>query len=187
MTIDPDAPRVVFPLSPEWSGGVKETWEFLTGILVAEDGSEQRVRLRRAPRVVLSFPVLAMDAMESGFLDALMYRRAAKAWDVPVWTDAVGITSVASGSSPVVCDTANRAFRAGGRVLLWRAWNAWEVASIGVVSGAGFTLSAPLASTWPAGTLAVPLRQGILMSDGSGTRPAPGVSSMPVSFRLTEA
>jgi hypothetical protein len=150
---------VVFGMRPDWSEGVTERLAWLTEVLEAHDGTEQRVRLRRMPRRSFEYAFL-LEGKATRLLDHLLFGWGARVYCLPVWSD---VTILASGlsagtTSITVQDAANADYHAGGLVVLWLSDIRHEAVEILDVSGDVLTLKLPLGSAWPAGTRVYPAR-----------------------------
>lgn len=170
------------------AGDVAEKHEHLTDVMAAPTGPEQRRRLRDSPRIVQSF-----DTQESRQVRRMMETdlalNGAGLWDVPLVQDANALTAAASLlSTSIAVDTRWCRYAVGGRVLLMGADpRAFEVATIAAIADAALTLEAEPSVNWPAGTWAMPLREGMLESAPSLGRFTGDHGQAQVAFRLTEA
>jgi hypothetical protein len=175
---------VPFSFEIDWSGGFDEGMAWDTNILRAFSDLEQRVQLRSLPRYSAAFNVVTMDSRESGYLDTLLFDWQPRIFGVPWWMDATQTTAQAnSGSSTISLDTTLKpAYVVGGLVMLWSDPFTWEVQSISAVGSSSVTTTAPLNSTWPSGTIIVPLRRGRLMDSVEVDKPAGFASSFVVNF-----
>lgn len=141
-------------------GATSERLEWLTDVLPAHTGPEQHRRLREAPRMVISF-----DTVESGdsrrAMETLLIANGADGWLAPLWPDASPLTSDWVAGSPgntLAVDTTLRRFAAGRWVLLLGAdHRTFDVGEVVSLSDGSLELVEGPASSWPAGTLVVPL------------------------------
>jgi hypothetical protein len=186
MSYQPNGP-VPWPLAPDWSAGVRESLGWLTEILAAKiTAYTQHRSLRLSPRRTFTFDVIA-DGQGRRVVDALLFDQGARLWDLPIWPDVQRLGVAVQADDPVIpCRTSGFDFVAGGRALLRRDVNAFEVVTIDAVLGNGLTLQTPLQSTWAPGTRIFPLRLARVV-DGSqenGWNDDAGKRS--VSFELAE-
>jgi hypothetical protein len=70
----------------DWRQGVVERWQFLSDVLVAWDGTEQRVKLRAWPRVELEAEALVAGSEASDFRAWLTSYQASE-FTMPYWPD----------------------------------------------------------------------------------------------------
>lgn len=163
---------VVFGMRPDWSQGITERLEWLTEVLEAYDGTEQRVRLRQLPRRGFEYGFL-IEGRDAQVLDHLLFAWGARIYCLPVWTDISTLAGEAAvGSTALtVQDAANSDYHAGGLAVLWRSNTRHEAVEILSIAGNTLTLKLPLAGSWPAGTRVFPARLARLEGEVAVTRP----------------
>lgn len=147
------------------AGDVAERLEWLTDVLHAPTGAEQRRRQREAPRVFLEFDTLHSGA-ERRQLEHVITLNGAGGWDVPLVQDGAELeVAAASGTTTLVADARLRRFSVGGRALVMaQDPRRFEVRDVAAVSDTQIVLGTALASAWPVGTLVIPLVDGRLDS-----------------------
>lgn len=149
----------VWPVPPDWKKGVRERLSWLTRVIPIKNRVTAKHEMRLAPRREFSFVVIA-DKQDRRVADALLFDQGAKRWLLPIWPD-IQLLSVAANISAtsISCQTTGFDFVVGGKAILWRSVNSFEVVTISSigVSTLGIT-STPLAATWPAGTRLYPVR-----------------------------
>lgn len=150
------------PLFPYPPDAATERLEWLTDVIEAYDGTEQRTRVREAPRQFFDYrhPVQAAEYARSSNL--LRESRAA-VWLVPVWAEAQTIGALAP-TATVTMDTATTDLRVGEQVLLWESPRNWEAAVILAVGIGAITLEQPTATTFTHAQV-MPVRYGRLAVD----------------------
>lgn len=148
---------VVWSFRPNWSGGITERLEWLTDVLAAYDGTEQRVRLRDHARRGIEYG-FAVEGHDARLLEALTFGWGARLYCLPVWWEAdylaAGIT--AGATSVTVTDAALKDYRAGGLVVFWRDAGTTEAVEIASITGDTITLKLPLSKAFPAGSRVMP-------------------------------
>lgn len=149
--------------SPDWGSGIRESLEWLTDVLPAYRGQEQRRGLRLGPRQQLEFRVIA-EGPDRAWLESVLWRHGAGRFAVPMWPDALALESpLASGATVIPVDPADRQFAVGDLVaLLGEMPRQIELGEVDSIAGGVVTLAAATAQAWPAGTQVLPARVGRL-------------------------
>jgi hypothetical protein len=138
-------------------GEISERLDWLTDVLIAPTGPEQRRRLRPSPRIVLSF-----DGLESGAtrreMETLLVANGAGEWYAPLPHDASELATALTSGAVLDVDTTGRRFVAGGHALLiGDDARAYELGLIDSLTDSTVTLHVAPADTWPIGTRVVPM------------------------------
>lgn len=138
---------------------VSHTWK--TGILRAMNGLEARSALYTWPRIALRYAFMLFDDDEINSLKANLIHHTDGTWAVPIWPDATILTAQAASGQKVLAvqETAYRHFYAGRKVILISPtdFTSYEVKTINTIAAAQINVTVNLTSTWPAGTLVLPL------------------------------
>lgn len=164
-----------------------EQWTWLTDLPQAPTGVSQHRRLRRAPRVSLKFNGLE-QGLDRRRLEALLFHRGGEAWQVPIITDQVTLTSpLAGGSETIPVAVGARRFGAGHALLLGDRAAAYELVQVESVAVDAIALAAPTVASWPAGTRLVPARRGRLAESTTLSRFTADATPYTVTFALEEA
>ena len=163
----------VFSHRPDWSEPWKETASYLTEILPAYNGTEQRRALRTRSRLACTYRVLTTSPIESMALETLVYGWQARQYGVPWWPETtLLIAPVAAGGRVLPCTTRDRpSFTEGGMVLIWADYDQWEAFQVVAVGSDAVEIGAALTRNWPAGSRVVPLRRGRLGAEQGLDRP----------------
>lgn len=159
---------IVLAVDADWSEPLRERIQYLTDILVAHSGKEQRMALRSTPRTHFSYRALTVSRLESAALEALLWGWQARIFGVPFWPDAQVLTqTVDAGDTVIIVDTATRKYAAGGLAVLYRSILESEAVTILSVSAHSITTTAPVNGTWPADghTWIVPMMVGRLSTE----------------------
>lgn len=146
---------------------VKEVWQWLTNLMVATDGTEQRIAIRGSvPRVTMDFSAVFVNEAEIEEFYTQLLTGGGRLW-VPEYQYATTTTAVSAvGTLLVYFDTDATDVRAGEYVFIDTkvAQFLTEVLSV----GAGFaTMASPLPFTVPKGSMIVPGAPS-LVADNSG-------------------
>jgi hypothetical protein len=177
---------IIFAIEPDWSEPFKEKTQYLTNVLAGYSGKEQRITLRKNPRVFLEYQTMAIDSKTAAALEALIYGWQARVFGVPFWPDAQKITQSSNqGSRIIYCETTNRKFRQGGSALLWRDFFTNEAAAIESFDSSSLTVSAPLNASWPADglTYVIPVLTGYWSGEAMVGRLSPCASELVAAFQ----
>ncbi|KVW96176.1 hypothetical protein [Thiobacillus denitrificans] len=152
---------VIFGHAPNWAAPVTEKLNWLTDVMLAQGGIEQRVGLRDAPRRALAYDLATLDRHQTNVLETMLLGWQARLWAVPVWTDAQNLAAdLAAGSLAIPATTSDYEFAADGLALLWAAHDRHEAVEVASVGGASLTLKTATVAAWPAGTRLYPILLG---------------------------
>jgi hypothetical protein len=164
----------------------EEAYGYLTDVLTAWDGSEQRIGLRSRPSRQFRFRATLGDAAEAAELMARLFATGKFSFSVPVWPDAVEPSApVAIGAGEIAVETAGCGFEAGGSCILWRDQWTWEAFVIESVEASRLVLRSLATQDWPvAGTLLIPLRPARLLQDTALRRLSPQVAEIDAVFSV---
>lgn len=176
----------LWSLSPDWQTPVREKLGFLTDVLKAWTGYEQRRMLRIAPRRVFSFSTLATLA-EKRYIENTLFAWSALVWLVPIFPDGQRLTSgVSISDTTIACDTVNRDFVNGGLAVALRDAMTAEIFQVATVASNLLTLSAPAVMAWSAGTRLYPLRSARLLSYQKILHESQQMFSLALDFTINE-
>lgn len=178
---------VVFSYPPNWANSVNESYEWLTDVLEAYGGVEQRIGLRGVPRRGLSYSMATTDRHASNLLETLLLGWQARVFAVPVWTDCQILASALPvGATSIPCETSGYEFAPGDIVVLWRAHDAYEAVETLAVNAGSIDLASATLAAWPAGTRVLPVRLGRLASAQKLNRDTDHHFSGRVAFRFDD-
>ncbi|MBP8110717.1 MAG: hypothetical protein KAY00_00050 [Agitococcus sp.] len=146
-----------------WSTPIIERLEWRTDVLLAYNGSEQRIALRQTPRRYFEFGFLVPTLLERQKLEAAISANGSQSWDLPIWTDSTPCTSaVSNGDVVVYADTVGRDFVAGGKALLLATNGNTLIINISTFTATQLNLSSAVVGAWPIETAVIPLRTAYL-------------------------
>ena len=154
---------MLWKIPANWSSPIIERLEFKTDVLLAYDGSEQRIALRQTPRRYFEFGFLVPTLIERQKLEAAISANGSQAWDLPLWTDSTPCTSAIShGDVVVYADTIGRDFVADGKALLLATNGNSLIINISTLTDTQLNLSSAVVGAWPLETAVIPLRTAYL-------------------------
>ncbi len=186
LTVHLTATRIIpWGWLPDWAGGVREELAWLTTVLAAPTGDEQRRAMRLSPRRTLDAAVI-VQGRERQFFDLAMWGWGARVFAVPLWHDIQMLTQpVEAGAFSIPCETAHREFSAGGLALL-RGTTAFEteVAEIEEVGPTEIVLRRPLQRSWARGARLYPAVMAELATAPATIRITDQASTTPITFRV---
>jgi len=164
---------IIWAFSPDWSDAVVERYEFLTQIIEADDGSENRNRLRTHPRRSLEYRILIDSA---------------RLFAVPIWTDCARTTTLTPiGDFVIDIDTTDfTSFKVGGIAIFFidqRTTEAVEIASIGATT---LVLARATLQAWPIGSRIYPALAGRMVEDQSLTQPTADIDLLSIKFDFVD-
>jgi hypothetical protein len=175
---------IVFGARINWREPHEVTLGFLTDVMEAEDGTEQRAQLRSIETRVESYTVSAYTPQEVALLNALLYRSQGDRVVVPGWPDGTVLTSaVLEGATTLPCVTANRGFTVGEYAVLWSSPFACEAVEITAVNANDLVVT-PTDAAFASETWVLPGRVGKPVGALSHVRLAPGATDLPVAFEM---
>jgi hypothetical protein len=121
---------------------LREKLLWSTDIMIARDGTEQRVRNRDAPRQQFLFQAYA-NKNDRNLVENLLYGRRGLQAALPVWTENRAGESITAGDTTINVSTLYGDFRVGSLALVWessRKFHAFQIESL-----TDTTLTAPQA------------------------------------------
>lgn len=160
LQVDFTGARVVI-MSFEPQSDITEQWTWLTNIIEASSGQEQRISAQSNPKQTWTYRFINEDA-DMSFLENLLWGWAENVWALPIWTDYTVLTAdVGIGDTILpVESTADRDFRSGiGELaILWTAKDTFEAFEVDTFAATTLTSARGLLAAFPAGTIVMPMR-----------------------------
>lgn len=179
-------PPPTWSLTPNWDTPVREKIGFLTDVMLAWTGVEQRRALRLAPRRAFIGATLAQTA-EKRFIENALFANSAVQWVFPIFPDGQRLSAaITAGDSSITCDTVNRDFVAGGLAIAINTALNFELFQVNVISSGSFTLSGTAVANWPIGTKFYPARLARLLSYPNIVRESAQLFTMTPEFTIDE-
>jgi len=146
---------VLFPFPPTWRSPLVERIEYSTDVLLSDNATEQRARLRKFPRKFYEFEASAFPGggltleQASQKFDSLIWGFGARQFAVPVWTDCLILNAgTTAGQTVLAVDPVGKDFFVGGLGVVYK--NIEEFETFNIVSapdGGPITLTGGLQDT----------------------------------------
>lgn len=172
---------------PNWAGGVEERMEWMTDVLTAYDGTEQRLALRTNPRRTIAYQFMLDDGSDRRKFEALLFNWGARTWMMPVWMEGNVLTSdLVAGSSSVTVPRMDGNWAEGGYCMIYTSAFSYEIAKIQTIAGNTVTFNSPTDSTWSAGAVIYPAVTGLIDDQIKLSRFTGDTEHGSVAFRVTE-
>jgi len=112
------ADPIIWPLFPNWDGGVLERLEWLTSILSSPSGAEQRRQLRINPRRTIEAGFV-LDGTDRMWADLALQDRSVEDWYFPIWHDVTFYQGgLALNATEIPIDTTGLDYTVGGLVAV---------------------------------------------------------------------
>lgn len=189
MPIATDIP--VFPFRPNWKEPMVERVSFLTDVLRASKGAEQRRSLRETPRRSYEADFL-LRGPERTFWDLFINKLGGGEVYAPIYWEVHALTTalVAGSTNRINFDTAYREWPyLGGKfaILIRDSALDFEVVKIASVDPNGVTLTAAVERPWPVGSKLLPLKRAVLDQVGDPAHKTSGVATVTAGIRFNES
>jgi len=160
-----------------------ETLEWLTVLITANNGFEQRRRLRTSPRQSYSGSY-SIPPSELARAFNLTQGWKFRIWGVPIWSEVQILGTVASGQTDIPCQVGTSDLREGGLVVVWEGNNSMEILEILTIGTASITLKVGVAANYSR-PLLCPVRSAYV--DGNISRKTSGSYSMlNINFKVND-
>lgn len=186
MAVELDIP--VWSFRADWKEGVTENLSFLTDVLRASEGAEQRRSLRETPRRTIEADFL-LSGPERTFFDLFLNRLGGQEMLVPLYWDIVTLSApaVVGTTDRIDFDNTRREFTPGYAILMGKTALTYEIVEIVAMDDAGVDLADPVAQTWPRGSKLIPLRRAFLDDIGTPSHVTAGMATATARFLIREA
>lgn len=177
---------VMFSFEPE--SPIAEELLFLTDIIVAADGTEQRIRLRKNPRQVFTMRYLFPEGDTRRRAQTLLKGWHQRVFGVPVWTEARQLQAdMSTGATEATVDPDFADFRVGSLAIVWRDEDNFDALEIESIGASSITFSSPVTHDFVAGeTLVMPLRVAYTDASIPGRRYLSGLQENTLTFRVID-
>lgn len=177
---------VMFPFEPE--APLVERLLFLTDVMEAVDGTEQRVSLRLAPRQEFDLKLVREDGPERQRLDFLLFDWQSRVFGLPIWTEPSYLTLAATSGDTVVNvdDTSLGDFRADGLAIIFESEDKFDALEVDSVGPTSVTFKTPILNNYDAGTRVMPLRTAITSGPAREKKYAVNLAQFDLTMRVLD-
>lgn len=151
---------LAFPFRHNFDVDYLDRISFLTDVLEARSGKEQRIGLIANPRRVWEQNAYMVDKDERARFRALLRAWQHQPFAVPFWPDQTRLLDgISAGASSLNVSTVGRDFDDGAYVMLWYDSTTFEVIEIDSLTSTSIALKNPTTRAWAAGrTRVIPCR-----------------------------
>jgi len=158
-----------FPFEPNLARPIRERYGYLTDVIEAHDGSEQRVQLRAVPYGSMGLSFVFRTPRQAQSANAMLHGNLARPFGVPLWQFSNRLGALlGAGAITATVETTGVPWAPGDFAFLWRDPFTWEVLTVASVAAGTVTFVTGPAASWPAGsTLLLPIVVGRLSQDES--------------------
>lgn len=172
----------ILPLQPNTAGGYRERLEWVTNILKAYDGTEQRMSLKALPSHSLTVNVKVWGEA-ARVLDGYLWARRYRSLSIPLWHLASNLqTTALAEAQELRLPTAYTTIKTGTTFVIYEGPDHYEILDALIVDPDAIVLRRPLAQTWYAGTPVMPIAPAMLPLNVKRSWTAMGVSEGDLTF-----
>lgn len=156
------ADPILWPFQPNSDETLTEEYGYETCIIQSYSAQEQRIALRRHPIGSVDFAFLFRSTWEAQRANALLYRKHAKRWAVPLWHYGVPVQSASAGTNTIVVATAGVPWQdllgLGPYAVLWRSSSECELVAFQTIQSDSVQTVSPLSASYSSPTWLLPAR-----------------------------
>lgn len=168
-----------------YSTGITELLEWNTTILTSYNGTEQRIKNRKAPRQ--SFNIQSrVNIEERNKLDSFLYGNRQLNWAVPIFSEQRVVTSsISSGDTVINVNTEHGDFREDSYCVLYENSNKFDILEIDSFTTTTITVKSEINDNYSSSTIVFPSRIAYLLNNPN--RGSTGYNSFPsISFQALD-
>lgn len=186
VTLGVSGSRIVF-VPMEYEQGVRETLGFLTDVIPALSGKEQRIALRKNPRQLFEV-TYRLSGNDRQRMQNLLMDWTDNVFGFPLQHEGVKLSAGTSigATSFSTLGASEVDFRVGGLAVLFTDANTFDVITIDTVSDTTITSDDPVLNAYPAGTAIWPVRSARIVGAVPGRRWKTDLEEFRVTFEVTD-
>jgi hypothetical protein len=176
---------VLMPMAYE--APVKETLAFLTDIITALSGKEQRIALRKQPRQIFEV-IYRLTTNERQRMQALIMDWTDNVFGFPVHEEALTLTAAVSAGATVypVTGADEVDLRVGGLAVVITDANTFDVITIDSLTATTITATDASLNAYPKDTLIMPLRAATVLKSIAGARALNNLETFKIIFEVVD-
>ncbi len=176
---------VLIPM--EYEAPVKETLAFLTDIITALDGDEQRIALRKQPRQLFEV-TYALDGNDRQRLQALLMDWTDNVFGFPLWHEKLSLTAatIVGATQYNVAGADDVDLRVGGLAIVFTDSNTFDVLTIISKTDTLITVKDSSLNAYPVGTVLMPIRSARILKGQAGQREQNNLEKFKIVFEVTD-
>lgn len=176
---------VLIPM--EYESPVKETLEFLTDVVTALTGAEQRISVRKQPRQLFEV-IYKLDENDRQRMQALLMDWSSNIFGFPLQQEQVRLTSAVSAGATQypVSGVDDIDLRIGGLALAFTDVNVFDVITVDARTDTLITAEDVSLNSYPIGTKIMPLRTARIVGMQAGRRHPNNLEEFKIIFEVTD-
>lgn len=176
---------VLMPM--EYETPVKETLEFLTDVVTALTGAEQRISVRKQPRQLFEV-IYKLDENDRQRMQALLMDWSSNIFGFPLQHEQVRLTSAVSAGATQypVSGVDDIDLRVGGLALAFTNSNVFDVITVNAKTDTLITAEDVSLNSYPIGTTIMPLRTARIVGMQAGRRHLNNLEEFKIIFEVTD-
>lgn len=176
---------VLMPM--EYEAPVQETLSWLTDVITALDGKEQRISLRKNPRQIFDVQYRLTGA-ERQLMQSLLMDWTNNSFGFPLWHEKMTLTASVSAGATVynVATTADVDLRVGGLAVVLSDHNTFDVISIASITSTTITANDASVNGYAEGTTIMPMRTAQVLGVVPGRRHQNNLEEFRIRFEVTD-
>lgn len=186
----------VFPFPHNFDTAATYKLQYQTDIIETHSGKEQRIKMRRNPRVEINYQSILFKktntnvekeaARAAAFYSNMMSKWHDKGFLLPMWMDARHLaSSVSSGATSISTPTQYLDYYDGGYFIIWNNYDNYEVLKISTVGSGVLNINGSVANNWTAGATIAPLRRAFVTDEViNGNRVTPYIHTATHNWKL---
>ena len=183
LTLVPDFEAATLFWRPQ--SDIIETLEWNTAILKSFNGTEQRIKVRHAPRQFFKMRIfLGTDKLNSWY-DSIIHTWQKQKWLIPIWNEYVEHTEdINIKDTTITVDTTFADFRSSNKAIVWKSATEYEILVVDTKTDSQLSLSYAILNQFTGSKYIIPVRTAYLTSHSKKSRYRNGPSFVDLVFSI---